>query len=85
MIYVQLQSGKEYLFIGDAAWHMDNIRLLAGKNAPWIVEDTDAVMAQLKWLGGLLGTLSGPAVVLGEQRNVRLAELRERHFGGIAH
>src|SRR5262249_10121680 len=56
MIYVVLQNGKEYLLIGDTAWHMDNIRKLAGKNAPWIVENTDAVTAQLQWLSGLLST-----------------------------
>jgi glyoxylase-like metal-dependent hydrolase (beta-lactamase superfamily II) len=28
MIYVRLADGKEYLFLGDVAWHMDQIRQL---------------------------------------------------------
>ncbi|MDF1780677.1 MAG: MBL fold metallo-hydrolase [Alcanivoracaceae bacterium] len=31
MIYVQLASGKEYLFIGDIAWSWDNILLQSGR------------------------------------------------------
>jgi glyoxylase-like metal-dependent hydrolase (beta-lactamase superfamily II) len=53
MIYVILETGKEYLFVGDSAWHMDNIRMVKGKDASWIKEDDDALMAQLKWLNGL--------------------------------
>jgi glyoxylase-like metal-dependent hydrolase (beta-lactamase superfamily II) len=53
MIYVALESGKEYLLIGDAAWHMDGVRLLRGKDAPWVTEDENALMAQLGWLHDL--------------------------------
>jgi glyoxylase-like metal-dependent hydrolase (beta-lactamase superfamily II) len=53
MIYVALEAGGEYLFVGDSAWHMDSIRLMKGKDAPWIKEDEDALMAQLTWLNGL--------------------------------
>ena len=53
MMFITLESGREYLLIGDAAWHMDGVRKVAGKDAPWIVEDTAAVNAQLKWLNGL--------------------------------
>lgn len=56
MIYVALQSGKEYLFIGDVAWHMDGVRLMAGKNAPFLPENQAQVMDELKWLHGLLTT-----------------------------
>ena len=31
MIYVQLASGKEYLFVGDIAWSWDNILLKTGR------------------------------------------------------
>jgi hypothetical protein len=34
---------------------------------------------------GELGPGSSPAVILGKKLNVWFAELRERHFGGIAH
>ena len=53
MMFITLDSGREYLLIGDAAWHMDGVRKVAGKDAPWIVEDTTAVNDQLKWLNGL--------------------------------
>ena len=53
MVYVALASGREYLLIGDAAWHMDGVRLVRGKDAPWIVEDQAAVLDQLRWLNQL--------------------------------
>ena len=53
MVYVALESGVEYLLIGDAAWHMDGVRLMKGKDAPWITEDQNAVMSQLTWLNDL--------------------------------
>ena len=53
MVYVALQSGKEYLFIGDSAWHMDGVRQIKQKDAPWIQEDNDALLTQLRWLNGL--------------------------------
>lgn len=53
MIYVKLDSGREYLFIGDATWHMDGVRQLKGKDAPWITENKEQVMAQLQWLNEL--------------------------------
>src|SRR6266699_2224650 len=54
MVYVALQSGKEYLLIGDTAWHMDGVRSVRGKDAPWVAEDENALVDQLKWLNGLL-------------------------------
>jgi glyoxylase-like metal-dependent hydrolase (beta-lactamase superfamily II) len=56
MIYVVLASGREYLLIGDTAWHMDGVRNVRGKDAPWIQEDENALMAQLSWLNGLYKT-----------------------------
>ena len=53
MVYIVLESGKEYLLIGDAAWHMDGVRLIRGKDAPWVTEDENAVMDELRWLNGL--------------------------------
>jgi glyoxylase-like metal-dependent hydrolase (beta-lactamase superfamily II) len=54
MAYVRLQSGREILHSIDAAWNMDNIRQQKGKAAPWVKEDVPAVLAQLRWLNGLL-------------------------------
>jgi hypothetical protein len=56
MIYVVLASGREYLLIGDTAWHMDGVRNVRGKDAPWIQEDENALMVQLSWLNGLYKT-----------------------------
>jgi glyoxylase-like metal-dependent hydrolase (beta-lactamase superfamily II) len=56
MVYVAVESGREYLFIGDAAWHMDGVRLIKGKDAPWIQEDQAALLAQLEWLNELYRT-----------------------------
>ena len=56
MVYVALESGREYLLIGDTAWHMDGVRLLTGKDAPWIIEDQRAIMEQLRWLNSLTHT-----------------------------
>src|SRR5712692_350101 len=62
MVYIALESGREYLLIGDAAWHMDGVRLMKGKDAPWITEDQNAVMSQLKWLNEL--SRSEPRLVI---------------------
>ena len=56
MVYVALESGREYLFIADTAWHMDGVRLIKGKDAPWIQEEGAALLAQLKWLNELYRT-----------------------------
>jgi glyoxylase-like metal-dependent hydrolase (beta-lactamase superfamily II) len=63
MVYVALQSGREYLLIGDATWHMDGVRLMRGKDAPWITEDQAAVSDQLVWLNELSRTAPGLFVV----------------------
>jgi glyoxylase-like metal-dependent hydrolase (beta-lactamase superfamily II) len=56
IVYVALESGREYLFIADTAWHMDGVRLIKGKDAPWIQEEGAALLAQLKWLNELYRT-----------------------------
>ena len=62
MIFVALQSGAEYLLIGDATWHMDGVRLMKGKDAPWVTEDQNAVLDQLRWLNQL--SRSNPRLVV---------------------
>ncbi len=71
MIYVALENGREYLFIGDSAWHMDGIRLMKGKDAPWIKEDEDALAAQLKWLNGLMKTEKSLFIVVSHDEEQR--------------
>jgi len=63
MVYVALESGREYLLVGDATWHMDGVRLVRGKDAPWVTEDEPAVLDQLRWLNALSRTAPQLAVV----------------------
>ena len=81
MIYVALQSGREYFFAGDAAWHMDGVRTVAGKDAPWITEDTDKVNAELKWLNQLSQTEKNLTIVVSHDEEQRLAYIRQGLLG----
>jgi len=71
MVYVALESGREYLFIGDTAWHMDGVRLIKGKAAPWIQEDEAALLLQLKWLNGLSHSESNLSIVASHDEDER--------------
>lgn len=76
MVYVALQSGKEYLLVGDCAWLMDGVRLVRGKDAPWITEDEALVMAELKWLNEIDRTEKNVSIVVShddEQRKQYIA------------
>ena len=72
MIYVVLGSGREYLLIGDTAWHMDGVRNVRGKDAPWIQEDENALTAQLNWLNGLYKTEKNLFVIASHDDEQRL-------------
>jgi glyoxylase-like metal-dependent hydrolase (beta-lactamase superfamily II) len=73
MVYVALESGREYLLIGDATWHMDGVRLIKGKDAPWVTEDQPAVLAQLTWLNGLSRTAPALVVVVSHDEEQHIA------------
>jgi glyoxylase-like metal-dependent hydrolase (beta-lactamase superfamily II) len=62
MVYVSLAGGREYLLIGDTTWHMDGVRQVRGKDAPWVTEDERAVLDQLRWLNEL--TRTAPQIVI---------------------
>jgi glyoxylase-like metal-dependent hydrolase (beta-lactamase superfamily II) len=76
MVFVTLESGREYLLIGDVTWHMDGVRLIKGKDAPWVAEDTGAVMAQLTWLNELSRTAPDLVIVAShdEEQHVELSQ-----------
>ena len=76
MVYVALQSGRAVLLIGDAAWHMDGVRLMRGKDAPWVTEDQGAVRDQLAWLNQLSRT-ERELVIVASHDDEQLAELRQ--------
>jgi glyoxylase-like metal-dependent hydrolase (beta-lactamase superfamily II) len=81
MVYIVLQSGKEYVFAGDVAWHMDGVRQVRGKDAPWITEDEPSMAAELAWLNGLMRTEPSLAIVVSHDEDQRLQYVRERILG----
>lgn len=81
MMFIALDSGREYLLIGDAAWHMDSVRKIVGKDAPWIVEDTAAVTDQLKWLN-MLSTTEKNLVIVASHDDDEHKELVARKLLG---
>jgi glyoxylase-like metal-dependent hydrolase (beta-lactamase superfamily II) len=82
MIYVALESGREYLFIGDAAWHMDGVRQIKGKDAPWVTENKDQVMAQLRWLHELDRAEKNLVVVSSHDDEQHKELIRQKILGG---
>lgn len=81
MIYVVLQSGREYLFIGDVVWHMDGIRQVKGKDAPWIKEDQASVMSQLRWLNALYRREKDLVIVASHDDEEQKALIAEHLLG----
>jgi len=82
MVYIALESGREYLLIGDAAWHMDGVRLMKGKDAPWITEEQNGVMSQLKWLNELSRSETGLVIVASHDDEEHAELIRKGILGG---
>jgi glyoxylase-like metal-dependent hydrolase (beta-lactamase superfamily II) len=82
MIYVALDSGAEYLFIGDSAWHMDGVRQITGKAAPWIKEDEEALLTQLKWLNELSRNEKDLTIVVSHDDEQRKDYINRKLLGG---
>ena len=82
MVYIALESGREYLLIGDAAWHMDAVRLIKGKDAPWITEEQNGVMSQLKWLNELSRSEPGLVIVASHDDEEHAELIRKGILGG---
>ncbi len=81
IIYVALESGKEFVLAGDVAWHMDGVRTITGKDAPWVKEDEAAINAELTWLNTLLRTEKNLTVVLSHDEEQRLELIRQKLLG----
>jgi glyoxylase-like metal-dependent hydrolase (beta-lactamase superfamily II) len=81
MIYLVLDSGKEYVLAGDVAWHMDGVRTITGKDAPWITEDEASIGAELTWLNMLTRTEKNVAVVLSHDEEQRLEYIKQKILG----
>lgn len=82
MMFITLDSGREYLLIGDAAWHMDSVRKVTGKDAPWIVEDTNAVNDQLKWLNGLYNSEKNLVIIASHDDDEQKELVAKKLLGG---
>jgi glyoxylase-like metal-dependent hydrolase (beta-lactamase superfamily II) len=57
MVYVRLDSGHEYLFIGDVGWTLANVTQLKLRPAATIrriSEDGAALMHELRWIKGVM-------------------------------
>ena len=81
MIYVALASGKEFILAGDVAWHMDSVRNVIGKDAPWVKEDVAKVDAELQWLHNLTMTEKNLTVVLSHDEEQRLDLIKRKVLG----
>jgi glyoxylase-like metal-dependent hydrolase (beta-lactamase superfamily II) len=81
MIYLVLDSGKEYVLAGDVAWHMDGVRTITGKDAPWITEDVASIDAELAWLNMLNRTEKNVTVVLSHDEEQRLDYIKQKILG----
>jgi glyoxylase-like metal-dependent hydrolase (beta-lactamase superfamily II) len=81
IVYVALESGRDFLLIGDAAWHMDGVRLMRGKDAPWVKEDEAAVRNQLTWLNGLTSSERNLSVVASHDDEQHAALIRSGVLG----
>jgi glyoxylase-like metal-dependent hydrolase (beta-lactamase superfamily II) len=81
MIYVALQSGRELLLAGDVAWHMDGVRLNAGKDAPWIREPAELMAAELNWLNGLSRSEKNLSIVISHDEEQRLDYIAQGVLG----
>ena len=81
MVYVALDSGKELVFAGDVAWHMDGVRTITGKDAPWITEDENAIKGELTWLNGLTKNEKNVTVVLSHDEEQRLDYQKQKILG----
>jgi glyoxylase-like metal-dependent hydrolase (beta-lactamase superfamily II) len=81
MIYVALDSEKEFILAGDVAWHMDGVRTITGKDAPWVKEDEAAVAGELQWLNQLTRNEKNLTVVLSHDEEQRLDLINRKILG----
>ena len=75
LVFVQTGGGLEYLFIGDVAWHTDQLTKLHYRprlvTDVFLGEDREAVLAQFRTLHELLRGNPGLLVVVSHDRDQR--------------
>jgi glyoxylase-like metal-dependent hydrolase (beta-lactamase superfamily II) len=83
MIYVRLDSGREYLFIGDVGWTLANVTELKLRPAVTmrrISEDAAALAQQLRWIKQAMD--EAKLVVIPSHDDVLLRDLAARKLLG---
>jgi glyoxylase-like metal-dependent hydrolase (beta-lactamase superfamily II) len=83
MVYVRLDSGREYLFIGDVGWTLANVAQLKLRPAATmrrISEDATALGHQLRWIRQVMD--QEKLVVIPSHDDVLLQELAAKQFIG---
>jgi glyoxylase-like metal-dependent hydrolase (beta-lactamase superfamily II) len=83
MVYVRLDSGREYLFIGDVAWTLANVTQLKLRPAATmrrINEDATALGHQLRWIGQVMD--QEKLIVIPSHDDALLQDLGAKHLVG---
>jgi glyoxylase-like metal-dependent hydrolase (beta-lactamase superfamily II) len=83
MIYVRLDSGREYLFIGDVAWTLANVTQLKLRPAATmrrISEDATALGHQLRWIRQVMD--QEKLIVIPSHDDTLLQELAAKQLVG---
>jgi len=75
LVYVRTEAGREYLFIGDVAWHLDQLRQLHYRprlvTDLFIHEDRNAVLAEFRTLHDFMQAHPDVAVVVSHDQDER--------------
>ncbi|BDD07173.1 MBL fold metallo-hydrolase [Aureibacter tunicatorum] len=81
MFYLRLQNGKEFIHSIDSGWTMENIRNHQLKNAPWVIENADQLIAQYDWLNRLMESEKN-ITILCSHDNEQYEEFRRKKILG---
>ena len=87
MVYVQLASEREYLFIGDVGWTLDNVKQLKLRPEATmrrIGESAPALMFELTWIKEVMDREG--LIVIPSHDDILLKDLTSRQLigGGLA-
>jgi len=83
MVYLRLDSGREYLFIGDVGWTLDNVtqlRLRPAVTMRRINEYAPALMHQLRWIKDVMEQEN--LIVIPSHDDKLLQDLAAKQFIG---
>jgi glyoxylase-like metal-dependent hydrolase (beta-lactamase superfamily II) len=84
MVYVRIDSGAEYLFIGDVAWSLANVtqsKLRPAVTMRRIGESAPALMHQLRWIKEAMDR--DKLIVIPSHDDLLLQDLAAKHVVGV--